>query len=71
MSQTTQHLAVTGMTCPGCVNALTRVLSRVPGVANVHVTLEPARADIAGTAGPDALIAAIRNAGYGAEPLPA
>ena len=38
-SGTPQRLAVTGMTCAGCVNAVTRVLSRVPGAANVRVTL--------------------------------
>lgn len=66
-----QRLAVTGMTCDGCVNAVTRVLSRVPGAADVHVTLVPARAEIAGTADPAALVAAVRKAGYGAELLTA
>lgn len=67
----TQRLAVTGMTCAGCVNAVTRVLARVPGAAGVRVTLEPGRAEITGTAGRDALIAAVRVAGYGAEPVSA
>ena len=64
-----QRLAVTGMTCAGCVNAVTRVLARVPGAANVAVTLETGRAEVAGSAIPDALLAAVRNAGYGAELL--
>ena len=62
-----QRLAVTGMTCTGCVNAVTRVLARVPGAANVAVTLESGRAEVAGCATPDALLAAVRKAGYGAE----
>jgi P-type Cu+ transporter len=66
----TQRLAVTGMTCAGCVNAVTRVLARVPGTAAIQVTLETGRADVAGSATPDALLAAVRNAGYGAELLP-
>lgn len=65
----TQHLAITGMTCEGCVNAVTRVLARVPGAADVHVTLEPGRAEIAGAASHTDLLAAVRKAGYGAELL--
>jgi copper chaperone CopZ len=64
-----QRLAVTGMTCTGCANAVTRVLARVPGAAQVRVTLETGQADIAGTAAPDALLSAVRTAGYGAELL--
>ncbi|HUB10456.1 MAG TPA: heavy metal-associated domain-containing protein [Acetobacteraceae bacterium] len=69
MSPPTQHLAVTGMTCTGCVKAVTRVLSRVTGVADVHVVLETGRADIVGTVRPADLIAAVRKAGYAAEVL--
>ena len=63
------RLAITGMTCDGCVNAVTRVLSRVPGTAAVHVDLATARAEVDGSASPDALLAAVRKAGYGAEML--
>ena len=63
----TQRLTVTGMTCAGCAGAVTRVLSRVPGAANVEVTLESGQATIAGTANLDALLNAVRKAGYGAE----
>ena len=66
MSAPIQHLIVTGMTCDGCVNAVTRVLSRVPGAAEVHVSLESGRADVAGTANPAQLLEAVRKAGYGA-----
>ena len=47
---TTQRLAVTGMTCAGCVNAVTRVLARVPGAAHVQVALETGLAEVAGSA---------------------
>lgn len=65
------HLAVTGMKCSGCVNAVTRALSRVPGAADIRVTLETGRADITGSANPEALLAAVRKAGFGAELLAA
>lgn len=66
---TTQRLAVTGMTCDGCVRSVTRVLSRVPGVVAVHTALDAGRADVEGSAAPADLIAAVRKAGYGAELL--
>ncbi len=67
----TTHLAVRGMTCTGCVHAVTRVLSRVAGAANVHVDLDAGRADVDGSAAPDDLVAAVRKAGYEAEPFAA
>jgi copper chaperone CopZ len=70
-SPTQTRLAVSGMTCMGCVNAVTRVLSRVPGAAQVRVNLEAGCADVQGAADPAALIAAVRKAGYGAELLAA
>jgi P-type Cu+ transporter len=70
MSLTIQRLAITGMTCAGCVNALTHVLSGVPGVTDVYVSLETGRADVAGTAAPDVLAAAVRKAGYGVDVVP-
>lgn len=66
---TTQRLAITGMTCAGCANSVTRVLSRVPGVTDVKVMLEVNRAEVAGAADPAALLAAVRKAGYRAELL--
>jgi Cu+-exporting ATPase len=61
------RLAVIGMTCAGCVNAVERVLARVPGAADVHVDLAAGRADVAGNASPEALLSAVRKAGYAAE----
>jgi copper chaperone CopZ len=59
-------LAITGMTCNGCATAVARVLSRVPGVANVEVDLAGACASVAGTADPQDLLRAVVAAGYGA-----
>ena len=61
------RLAVSGMTCHGCVNAVTRVLSRVPGARSVQVDLTAGHAVVDGEANSDALMAAVRKAGYGAE----
>ena len=61
-------LSVTGMTCGGCVNSVQKVLTAVPGVQSVEVTLapgqarvvvDPARVDRA------ALVQAIVDAGFG------
>lgn len=60
-------IAVKGMSCQGCVKSVTRVLSELPGVQGVQVSLPDAAAtlqhDPAQT--PVAAIAeAIRNAGF-------
>lgn len=39
-------LSVTGMTCGGCVNSVHRVLSALPGVQSVEVTLTPGQARV-------------------------
>ena len=36
----TQTLKISGMTCGGCVKSVTKVLSEVPGVSAVDVSLE-------------------------------
>jgi len=33
-------IKISGMTCQGCVKSVTRVLSSVPGVADVDVSLD-------------------------------
>lgn len=39
-----QVLTISGMTCGGCVNSVTRVLKALPGVQRVEVTLLPGQA---------------------------
>ena len=58
-------LTITGMTCAGCVSSVSRVLSRVPGVAGAQVDLASGRAIVTGTAPAEALIRAVEAAGYG------
>ena len=57
-------LTVVGMTCAGCANALTRALSRVPGVSKASVDLASECASVTGTVAADDLIRAIEAAGF-------
>ena len=76
MSTDVQHeidLAVEGMTCASCVARVEKKLNRVPGVqATVNLALESAHvlvappADGSAPADVDALVAAVRAAGYDA-----
>lgn len=61
-------LAVTGMTCSGCVASVQRVLTAIPGVQSVEVSLEPGQARVVfDPARTDraALVQAITAAGFG------
>ncbi|MCG6941660.1 MAG: cation transporter [Thiohalocapsa sp.] len=62
------ELKVEGMSCMHCVKAVTEALSQVPGVTKVQeVSLEQGRARVEGSPDPDALVAAVKEAGYQAE----
>ncbi|WP_146846101.1 heavy metal translocating P-type ATPase [Cellulomonas terrae] len=55
------------MTCASCVARVEKKLNRLPGVeATVNLPLESARVTIAGDTDSEALIAAVRSAGYDA-----
>lgn len=58
------RLNITGMTCGHCVAHTKKNLEAVPGVTEVDVTLEPGAAVVSGDAQVDALIAAVKEAGY-------
>ncbi len=61
-------LAVTGMTCGGCVNSVQKVLTALPGVQSVEVTLSPGQARVvvdAARIDRAALVQAIADAGFG------
>lgn len=59
-------ITVTGMTCAHCVNAVTKELSALPGVATVDVDLASGAVSIESAAPLDsaAIRAAIDEAGY-------
>jgi copper chaperone CopZ len=64
------QLSIEGMTCSGCVKAVTRALSKVPGVTDVAVDLDAGQARIRGRADPRNLVAAVEQAGFDARPAP-
>ncbi len=57
---------VTGMTCAACSNRVEKAVSAVPGVESCSVSLLTNSMGVVGTASPEAVIAAVENAGYGA-----
>jgi copper chaperone len=63
----TVELKVEGMDCEGCVKSVTRMLSGVPGVQSVDVSLAQARAKVTydpSKANVPAMKKAIERAGY-------
>ena len=63
----TTTLRVSGMTCPHCVNNVTKALQAVPGVEEAQVILEDGAAVVTGSADQAALIEAVVEAGYSVE----
>jgi copper chaperone len=60
-------LEVRGMTCQHCVAAVEKALAAVPGVEEVvKVALQPGSATVRGSATPEALVSAVKQAGYDA-----
>ena len=57
-------LAIEGMTCASCVARVERALRTVPGVHEAGVNLATEKASVSGAASLDALVAAVRAAGY-------
>ena len=63
-------LKVTGMSCDHCVRAVNNALGAVKGVESVvEVSLERSEALIEGQPEISALLAAVEEEGYSAEPL--
>jgi copper chaperone len=63
-----QSFRVKGMTCQGCVAAVTRAVQSVAPRAEISVDLAAERVDVRGDADPRALVAAIENAGFTVRP---
>ncbi|GAP38694.1 lead, cadmium, zinc and mercury transporting ATPase [Piscinibacter sakaiensis] len=64
-------LALADLSCAACVSRVEKALLRVPGVLSAEVNLATERAAVThlATLSPDPLLAAVRAAGYGAEPV--
>ena len=60
-------LNVTGMTCQGCVNSVTRIVKRLDPAAEVVIDLPTGRLEARTGASCQALAQAIAAAGYGAQ----
>ena len=64
------ELKVTGMTCGHCEKAVDKALAALPGVSRVvKVSRDEERVVVEGDADVKALVAAIEEEGYTAEPL--
>ncbi len=61
------HLNVQGMTCQGCVNAVTRVVKKSDPQADVKIDLASGKVDIESDVDAALVTAAIEKAGYGAQ----
>ena len=61
---TSTTYTVQGMTCTGCARKVTEAVSPIMGVDDTEVDLAAETLTVAGTANPDAVRAAISEAGY-------
>ncbi|MFC5481074.1 heavy metal translocating P-type ATPase [Massilia suwonensis] len=61
---------ISGMTCASCVARVEKAIRAVPGVTAAGVNLATERASVQGTAAPDAVLEAVRRAGYEAAVTP-
>ncbi|WP_237066935.1 heavy metal translocating P-type ATPase [Microbulbifer guangxiensis] len=69
MSELKQTFRLEGASCAGCVRKIEGALAEVPGVEDARVNLADKTLLVQGDATAEACIAAVKNAGYGAEPV--
>ncbi len=60
-----EKFTVTGMSCAACSARVEKAVSQVPGVESCSVSLLTNSMGVTGTADPQAIMAAVQNAGYG------
>lgn len=63
------QFSVTGMSCAACVARVERAVGKVPGVSGCSVSLLTHSMTVDGSASAAAVVKAVEDAGYGAEPL--
>lgn len=61
------EFTVKDMSCQHCVRRIEEALGRVEGVTGVNIDLDRKLVEVEGTADTDALMKAIKGAGYTAE----
>lgn len=61
-----KQFEVTGMSCAACSNRVEKAVSKVPGVTSCSVSLLTNSMGVEGTAEPEVIIQAVKDAGYGA-----
>ena len=61
-----EHYSVTGMSCAACSSRVEKAVSKVDGVTECTVSLLTNSMTVEGTAAPEAIIQAVKDAGYGA-----
>lgn len=64
------HLEIRGMSCGHCVAAVERALATVPGAHAERVAVGSASVALEPGTPPDAIVAAVRDAGYDARIVP-
>ncbi len=69
MPKKEQLLALTGVSCAGCVGRIEKALLAVPGVEDVVVNLADRTVHVCGEVRSTVLVAAVEAAGYGASPV--
>ena len=62
-----EQYSITGMSCAACSARVEKAVSKVEGVTSCSVSLLTNSMGVEGTASPEEVIAAVKNAGYGAE----
>lgn len=61
-----EQYLVTGMSCAACSTRVEKAVSKVPGVTSCSVSLLTNSMGVEGSASPEEIISAVKNAGYGA-----
>jgi copper chaperone len=65
MNNIEKTVLIGGMSCGGCVNSLTRVLSAVPGIEPLRIEVGKAHLKVdADTVTPEIIAAAVNRAGF-------
>jgi Cu+-exporting ATPase len=70
---TTQTWDITGMTCASCARAVEKVTGKLQGVQTASVNLASEKLTLTydeTAVNPEAVVAAVENAGYGARGVP-